>query len=155
MKYSVVWNLTPLRRWNVYVRPSSLMSQDSASAGITSVVPGLKSARRLKMVSATASAVTAVVYWTMSKPSGLFSVQTTKGLAETPTATLSKAAAMAARRGSIFIKNPLQSVKGQKPNGRFVIESAVRRAHYRMLNGTVVTRRNSLMLPSAWFSLAR
>ena len=97
------------------------MSQDSASAGITSVVPGLKSARRLKMVSATASAVTAVVYWTMSKPSGLASVQTTKGLAETPTATLSNAAAMAARRGSIFIDNPLQSVEDKKPNGRLIM----------------------------------
>jgi hypothetical protein len=41
-------------------------------------------------------------------------VQTTRGLADTPTATLSKAAAMAARRGSIFIKNPLQSVKRTK-----------------------------------------
>src|SRR5471032_3141259 len=97
------------------------MSQESASAGTTSVVPGLKSARRLKMVSATASAVTAVVYWTISKPSGLASVQTTKGLAETPTATLSSAAAMAARRGRIFIKNPLQSVEQEKTSGRLVM----------------------------------
>jgi hypothetical protein len=57
----------------------------------------------------------------MSKPSGLASVQTTKGLAETPTATLSSAAAMAARRGSIFIKNPLQSVEQEKTSGRLVM----------------------------------
>src|SRR5471032_2165909 len=97
------------------------MSQESASAGTTSVVPGLKSARRLKMVSATASAVTAVVYWTISKPSGLASVQTTKGLAETTTATNKNEDAMAARRGSNFIKNPLQSVEGLKPNGRLIM----------------------------------
>ena len=56
-----------------------------------SVVPGLKSTSRLKMVSATASAVTAVVYCAVSKPSGLASVQTTRGLADTPTATLNTA----------------------------------------------------------------
>jgi polysaccharide deacetylase 2 family uncharacterized protein YibQ len=50
----------------------------------------------------------------MSKPSGLASVQTTRGLAVAPTATLSSAAAMAARRGFMFIVNPLQSVERQK-----------------------------------------
>ncbi len=70
------------------------------------MVPGLKSARRLNMVSATASAVTAVVYCTMSKPSGLASVQTTRGFAETLTATLSRARAIELRSDNSFIVNP-------------------------------------------------
>lgn len=58
------------------------------------------------MVSAAASAVTAVTYTTGSKPSGLASVQTTSGLAEMPNATLNSAAVMAACNGSIFIEEP-------------------------------------------------
>src|SRR5690606_6649826 len=57
------------------------MSQLCASEGTISVLPGAKSTRRSNRVSALASAVVAAVYWTMSKPSGLASLQTTRSLA--------------------------------------------------------------------------
>ncbi|MNG24385.1 hypothetical protein D3C84_1091060 [compost metagenome] len=56
----------------------------------------MKSTSRLNTVSAEASAVTAVVYWTISKPSGLASVHTTSGLAARPAAALNRMAARAA-----------------------------------------------------------
>ncbi|MNO49878.1 hypothetical protein D3C76_402390 [compost metagenome] len=71
-----------------------------------SVVPGVKSTRRLNSVSDEASNVTAVVYWTTSKPSGLASVHTTSGLAASGAALPRMSAAKAAWSGSDFMSTP-------------------------------------------------
>jgi hypothetical protein len=61
VKFAVVWNLTPLRRWKVYSSPSSETSQLSARAGTILVVPGANSTRRLKIARDEASKVVPAV----------------------------------------------------------------------------------------------
>src|SRR5471032_3264091 len=78
LKYGVVWNLTPSRRWKVYVRPSGETSQLVARPGTTAVPPRSNWLRRLNTVSAEASKSVPVVYWPGSKPAGLPSEQNTR-----------------------------------------------------------------------------
>src|SRR5471032_2750796 len=73
----VVWNFTPSRRWKVYLRPSSEISQLFARPGTTLVAPFSNSASRLYSGSA-ASLSVAVVYCAVSKPAGLPSEQNTR-----------------------------------------------------------------------------
>src|SRR5450830_1141900 len=77
VKYAVVWNFTPRRRWKVYTRPSAEISQLSASAGATEVSPLTNSTSRLYSGSA-ASLSVAVVYCAVSNPAGLPSEQNTR-----------------------------------------------------------------------------
>ena len=108
------------------------------------MVPGRKASRRLNTVSAEASAVTAPVYWTMSKPSGLASVQTTRFFA------WAAPAAHSARPG--------QGVEQRMEHGVLLVGPRRRGRRlsqvYSRLKGKVLTRRSSLTLPSTWFWLA-
>src|SRR5471032_678884 len=77
LKSLLLWNFTPSRRWKVYVRPSSAISQRVVRPGTTLVAPFLNSASRLYSGSA-ASLSVAVVYCAVSRPAGLPSEQNTR-----------------------------------------------------------------------------
>src|SRR5471030_1562858 len=78
LKYGVVWNLTPSRRWKVYVSTSGEISQLVARPGTTAVPPRSNWLKRLNTVSAEASKSVPVVYCAGSKPAGLPSEQKTR-----------------------------------------------------------------------------
>src|SRR6201999_493737 len=80
LNQDVVWNLTPWRRWNVYVLPSGETSHFSARPGSTFVPPRSNSTRRLYTVNVFAVKSVPVVYWAGSKPAGLPSEQYTSVL---------------------------------------------------------------------------